>query len=184
VVEADCDNRSSSAGNTSSVRWSRNWGIVWNLFLHAGHPSTMTPRPPCAIDGGSLTNVEKSCRWSSVRSAWYNSDFFMVSLGWERERDDRISDSRQRCRRRVERSSFYRCSCGNISRMKIRDLTKKQLSSVPCPMCGVPAGHRCLLQAGGLRKEPHTDRKLVATDMVERKRTRLKRDSSRVSATT
>jgi hypothetical protein len=58
--------------------------------------------------------------------------------------------------------------------MKIGELTKKQLSSVPCPVCGVSAGHRCLLQAGGLRVEPHTDRKLIAAEAVERKRSRTK----------
>jgi hypothetical protein len=34
-------------------------------------------------------------------------------------------------------------------------------------------GHRCQLQAGGLRIEPHTDRKLLAAEAVERKRSRL-----------
>jgi hypothetical protein len=54
--------------------------------------------------------------------------------------------------------------------MKIGKLTRKQLASVPCPMCGVPAGQRCRLQAGGLRIEPHKDRKLAAAEAVERKR--------------
>ena len=52
----------------------------------------------------------------------------------------------------------------------MRDLTKKQLTSVPCPTCGVPVGHRCLLQAGGLRLEPHTDRKLSAAKAIEREK--------------
>jgi len=91
---------------------------------------------------------------------------------WARERSPKV------CRT----EHFYKAFYCNIPRMKTGDLTKKQLSSVPCPMCGVPAGHRCLLQAGGLRNEPHTGRKLIATEMVERKRTRLKRDSSRASA--
>ena len=37
-------------------------------------------------------------------------------------------------------------------------------------MSGVPAGHRCLLQAGGARIEPHTDRKLIAAEAIERKK--------------
>jgi hypothetical protein len=44
---------------------------------------------------------------------------------------------------------------GNLP-MKIRELARKQMSSVPCPMCGAPAGQRCRLQAGGLRNEAHT----------------------------
>ena len=61
--------------------------------------------------------------------------------------------------------------CNNLIRMRIVRLTKKQLSSVPCPTCGVPAGHRCLLQAGGLRFEPHTRRRVAAAEAIERKRT-------------
>jgi hypothetical protein len=53
--------------------------------------------------------------------------------------------------------------------MKIGDLTRKQSSSVPCPTCGVAAGQRCVLQAGGLRLEPHTDRELSAAEAIERK---------------
>jgi hypothetical protein len=52
--------------------------------------------------------------------------------------------------------------------MRKKDLTKKQLSSVPCPICGVPVGHRCLLLAGGLRMEPHTSRKLAVVEAIER----------------
>lgn len=54
--------------------------------------------------------------------------------------------------------------------MKIAKLTKKQLSSVPCPTCGVPTGHRYQLFAGGLRIEPHMARKGAAAEAVERKR--------------
>jgi hypothetical protein len=53
--------------------------------------------------------------------------------------------------------------------MRVGELTKKQSFSVPCPTCGVAAGHRCVLQAGGLRIEPHTDRKLIAAEAIERK---------------
>jgi hypothetical protein len=54
--------------------------------------------------------------------------------------------------------------------MKTRELTKKQLSSVPCPTCGVAAGRRCVLYSGGLRAEPHADRKLIAAEAVKTKR--------------
>jgi hypothetical protein len=53
--------------------------------------------------------------------------------------------------------------------MKKRNLTPKQLSSVPCPTCGVAAGQRCVLHSGGLRSEPHVDRKLSAIEATERK---------------
>jgi hypothetical protein len=54
--------------------------------------------------------------------------------------------------------------------MKKKELTPKQLSSVACPTCGVAAGHRCVLQAGGLRREPHLARKHSAAEAIERKR--------------
>jgi hypothetical protein len=44
------------------------------------------------------------------------------------------------------------------------------LHAVPCPICGVAAGERCLLHSGGLRNEPHLDRKLSAIEAVEAKR--------------
>ena len=54
--------------------------------------------------------------------------------------------------------------------MRRADLTPKQLSSVPCPTCGVAARARCLLHSGTPRSEPHVDRKLVAAEAVEKKR--------------
>jgi hypothetical protein len=53
--------------------------------------------------------------------------------------------------------------------MKKKDLTPKQMSSVPCPTCGVAAGMPCELYSGGLRSGPHVDRKLAAADAVEAK---------------
>ena len=53
--------------------------------------------------------------------------------------------------------------------MKKRELTKKQVSSVPCPTCGVSAGRRCVLNSGGLRFEAHVNRKLSAIEVIERK---------------
>ncbi len=58
---------------------------------------------------------------------------------------------------------------GIFLRMRSSELTKKQLSSIPCPACGVPVGHRCLVQAGGLRVEPHMSRKLAVVEAIERK---------------
>jgi len=53
--------------------------------------------------------------------------------------------------------------------MKKRNLTPKQLSSVPCATCGVAAGQRCVLHSGALRSEPHVDRKLSAIEAIEKK---------------
>ena len=44
------------------------------------------------------------------------------------------------------------------------------LLAVPCSICGVAAGMPCLLHSGGLRNEPHIDRKLAAIEAVEAKR--------------
>jgi hypothetical protein len=60
----------------------------------------------------------------------------------------------------------------HYSAMRVSELTKKELCSVDCPICGVASGHRCLLQSGGLRNEPHTERKLIAAEAV----TKRKRD--------
>jgi len=54
--------------------------------------------------------------------------------------------------------------------MRMNDLTSRQLFSVPCPRCGAATGHICEVHSGGLRFEPHLDRKLSAIEAVERKR--------------
>jgi hypothetical protein len=54
--------------------------------------------------------------------------------------------------------------------MRAVDLTKKQSSFVDCPICGVAAGRRCLVEAGGPRVEPHMSRKLAVIEVLERKR--------------
>ena len=54
--------------------------------------------------------------------------------------------------------------------MRMKDLTSRQLFSVPCTRCGAATGHLCGLHSGGLRFEPHLDRKLSAIEAVERKR--------------
>lgn len=52
--------------------------------------------------------------------------------------------------------------------MKIQHQTKKGISAVPCPTCGVAAGKRCVLIAGGPRNEPHWNRRIAAADVVEK----------------
>jgi predicted transporter len=53
--------------------------------------------------------------------------------------------------------------------MKKKELTRKQLASVPCPTCGVTVAKGCILYSGGLRSEPHRLRKLAAIDAIEEK---------------
>ena len=61
--------------------------------------------------------------------------------------------------------------------MRMTHLTPKQLSSVPCPSCGAASGHLCELHSGGLRVEPHLDRKLAAVEAVETKRMHVASES-------
>jgi hypothetical protein len=61
--------------------------------------------------------------------------------------------------------------------MRMRNLTLKQLTAVPCPTCGVAPGMRCLLHSGAPRSEPHVDRRLSAAEAIETKR--IPRDSRR-----
>ncbi len=56
--------------------------------------------------------------------------------------------------------------------MKVKELTRKQLSSVRCPTCGVAAGDLCVLNSGGLRSESHPDRKLLAAEALEKRGTK------------
>ena len=65
---------------------------------------------------------------------------------------------------------FYGGFCRNLIVMRIAELTKKQVSSIRCPTCGVPAGRRCELFAGGLRIEPHMARKGAAAEAIALKR--------------
>jgi hypothetical protein len=53
--------------------------------------------------------------------------------------------------------------------MKKKELTRKQLASVPCPTCGATVAKGCILYSGGLRSEPHTLRKLAAIEAIEKK---------------
>jgi hypothetical protein len=51
--------------------------------------------------------------------------------------------------------------------VKSKDLTLKQMLSVPCPTCGAAIEEPCELHTGALRTEPHRDRKLAAAEAVE-----------------
>jgi hypothetical protein len=53
--------------------------------------------------------------------------------------------------------------------VKTKELTPKQIVSVPCPTCGAATEEACELHTGALRTEPHRDRKLSAADAVETK---------------
>ena len=72
--------------------------------------------------------------------------------------------------------TFYPLVLAHYIRMKKSELTTKQLSSVTCPTCGVAAGQRCVLVSGAPRKEPHANRKLAATEAVEKERFRSAAD--------
>jgi hypothetical protein len=52
--------------------------------------------------------------------------------------------------------------------MKKRDLTPELILAVACPTCGVAAGKKCILHAGGQRIEPHVGRKLLAIEALEK----------------
>jgi hypothetical protein len=62
-------------------------------------------------------------------------------------------------------------SCGTVHyvAVKTKELTRKQVLSVPCPTCGAATDEACELQTGALRTEPHRDRKLSAAEAVETK---------------
>jgi hypothetical protein len=53
--------------------------------------------------------------------------------------------------------------------VKKEELTRRQISYVPCPTCGVAVGKPCIVYSGGLRFEAHVARKLSAIEALERK---------------
>jgi len=53
--------------------------------------------------------------------------------------------------------------------MKSKELTLKQILSVPCTTCGAAVEEVCELHTGAPRTEPHRDRKLSAAEAVEAK---------------
>jgi hypothetical protein len=56
----------------------------------------------------------------------------------------------------------------NYVAVKTKDLTVKQILSVPCPTCGAATEKACELHTGARRTEPHRDRKLSAAEAAER----------------
>jgi hypothetical protein len=52
--------------------------------------------------------------------------------------------------------------------VKSKELTLKQIFSVPCPTCGAAIKEACELHTGARRTESHRDRKLSAAEAVER----------------
>jgi hypothetical protein len=73
---------------------------------------------------------------------------------------------------------FNRLVAAHHPLMRTSDMSPKQLSSVPCPTCGVVAGQRCVLYSGGLRRGPHLERKLSAAEAVAKKKSRARRGQS------
>jgi hypothetical protein len=59
--------------------------------------------------------------------------------------------------------------CGTVHHavMKTKELTLKQILSVPCPTCGAATKEACELHTGAQRTEPHRDRKLSAAEAVD-----------------
>ena len=53
--------------------------------------------------------------------------------------------------------------------VKAKELTPKQVLTVPCVTCGAAIGEVCELHTGAPRTEPHRDRKLSAVEAVETK---------------
>ena len=47
-----------------------------------------------------------------------------------------------------------------------KELTPKQIFSVPCPTCGVQPREKCQLNTGQPRNNPHRDRRLFAADQL------------------
>jgi hypothetical protein len=59
--------------------------------------------------------------------------------------------------------------CNDVG-VKTKELTPKQILSVPCSTCGAAIGEACELHSGALRTEPHRDRRLTAAEAVETNR--------------
>lgn len=64
---------------------------------------------------------------------------------------------------------FSACGTLHYVVVKTKELTLKQVLSVPCTTCGAAIGEACELHTGALRTEPHRDRKLSAAEAVETK---------------
>jgi hypothetical protein len=64
---------------------------------------------------------------------------------------------------------FLSAKRGIMRNVKTKELTPKQILSVPCITCGATIGEACELHTGALRFEPHRDRKLSAAETVRKK---------------
>jgi hypothetical protein len=64
---------------------------------------------------------------------------------------------------------FPGCGTLHYVGVKTKELTPKQILSVPCATCGAAIGEACELHTGALRTEPHRDRKLSAAEAVDAK---------------
>jgi len=64
---------------------------------------------------------------------------------------------------------FSRCGALHHGAVKTKELSRKQMLSVPCPTCGAAPEEGCVLHTGALRTEPHRDRKLSAAEAVDTK---------------
>jgi hypothetical protein len=64
---------------------------------------------------------------------------------------------------------FSSCGTRYYGAVKTKELTLKQILSVPCPTCGAATEEACKLHAGAPRTQPHRDRKLSAAEAVETK---------------
>jgi len=71
-----------------------------------------------------------------------------------------------------EMEQFFNCGRRYYVAVKTKDLTLKQILSVPCPTCGATHEEACELHTGALRTEPHRDRKLSAAEAVETKQSK------------
>src|SRR5271169_3803327 len=69
--------------------------------------------------------------------------------------DVRLPDSSLRFPERVPNGAALTNDLSHSVPVRMKDLTPEQFSSVPCPMCGVAAGKRCLLHSGAMHSEPH-----------------------------
>lgn len=63
--------------------------------------------------------------------------------------------------------TFSRLETLHYMLVKSKELTPKQILSVPCNACGAAVGEVCELHTGAPRTEPHRDRKLSAAEAVE-----------------
>ena len=63
---------------------------------------------------------------------------------------------------------FPHCGMMHYVAVKTKELTLKQIFSVPCPTCGAAIEEACELNTGTRRNEPHRDRKLSAAEAMER----------------